>query len=442
VTQSQLLQRENHCFVSYASEDAAAARKLVDWLALAGLRVWFDQQRLAAGAVVVDELTREICNSRACVLLMTAAALDKRYVRHEVEIALEQQVSQPGFQLIGLRFDAALDPTQHFPSLRKLAWVDVPNGALDVATAQRLLTTLLPGVAPAPLARHVFVSCGWGENDLPLTQRVCAPLARRNVRLLGDATDQRHFRETGESRVRRIMSGCTGHLLILPERRDVERYKYFLTEWRIGRELRLARRTLCVSRAALPAELQADAIEIGTATDPAVFEPHLVELHDETEPVAPHAFLACDYRVDPERNEAGRLVVEHVLGMRCALGRDYPGEGLRQAIVDRVRGANVVFADVACTGDGGPRPRLRVNLNSCVEAGIAMGAQRSLFVFARDPVSLDPQVENKTTQLPFLFRDSQIHWYDDPVAFLAVVHRVALAMRRRILNDELPSPPP
>src|SRR5690606_17849291 len=41
--------RPYDCFVSYAGEDAAAARAIVDWLGRAGLRVWFDQSRMGGG---------------------------------------------------------------------------------------------------------------------------------------------------------------------------------------------------------------------------------------------------------------------------------------------------------------------------------------------------------------------------------------------------------
>ncbi len=36
-----------------------------------------------------------------------------------------------------------------------------------------------------------------------------------------------------------------------------------------------------------------------------------------------------------------------------------------------------------------------------------------------------------------MFRNHSIQWYADAVDFLAKIHRLALATRRRIINDEL-----
>ena len=92
--------RDNHCFVSYASEDGALAQRIAGWLGEAGLSIWFDQDRLDAGASVVNELVRQVCNSRAFLLVATEKALTKKYVAHEVDIACEQLITQPGFKII------------------------------------------------------------------------------------------------------------------------------------------------------------------------------------------------------------------------------------------------------------------------------------------------------------------------------------------------------
>jgi hypothetical protein len=414
---------------------------MADWLTSAGLRVWFDQSRLNAGSPVLDELTRQVCNSRACLVLLTATSLTKNYVKHEVNVACEQQVSQPGFTLVAVRTEPALDPTSRFPALRTLSWMTLPNGELNVETARRLLLSLAPPVAQAAGVRHVFVSCGWGEGEQPVTRRVCAPLAARRVRLIGDAVDQKQFGEEGKARVQRIMSGCTGHLMVLPARRPTGQtpeyaYRYFLAEWEISRRLNLARRTLCMSRASLPVQLQAEAIEVGNAENTTVFENELLSLHDETEPISPYVFLATDYKDNADRNEAARDIVEHVLGMECWLGKDYPTEQLREAIVQKVAGANLVFADIACARNEHTN-RLQPNLNTCIEAGIATGSRRPVFITALDPETFDPAVSDRTTQVPFMFRNNQIHWYRRSVDYLAKIHRLALATRRRIINDEL-----
>ena len=174
-----LSQRQHSCFISYASEDGELARQIRDWLSKAGLSVWLDTQRLGAGSGVLEELTREICNSKAAIVLLTEKSLSKKYVKHEVEIICDQQVNCPGFTLIAARTSKDLDPTEHFPSLRKLSWFDMPDGKLDIQSARRLLLSLTPPVVHAKGQRHVFVSCGWGANDEQLNRNVSSLLAKR-----------------------------------------------------------------------------------------------------------------------------------------------------------------------------------------------------------------------------------------------------------------------
>jgi hypothetical protein len=435
--------RDHHCFISYASEDVALARRLAGWLAAAGLRVWFDEQRMNAGDPVLDTLARELSNSRSCLLILSPQALAKHYVKYEVDIACQQRVTEPGFAMMALRTDPSIDPTSRFPALGSVSWTDLPEGQLTLGVARQLLVSITRGVRKAPQSRHVFVSCGWGESEQPVTRRVSAPLAGRGVRLVGDAVDQGNFGEAGKARVQRIMSGCTGHLLILPRRQPPgrmpeEAYKYFLAEWELGRQLGLTRRTFCVDRSVLPSALKAEAIEVQSAEDRTLFEPALIELHDETRPEAPYVFFGSDFKRSMPRNQAARDVIEHVLGQDCWMGNDYPAEQLREAIVEKIAGANVVFADLASARDEATN-RLLANVNTCIEAGVAMGARRPLLVSALDPLSFDPAVVDRTTQIPFMFRNSQIQWYDSDVDFLAKVHRLARVMRRRILNDELAS---
>lgn len=434
--------RENHCFVSYASEDAELAKKLSDWLTEAGLRVWLDQSRLGAGAPVLDELTTQIRNSRAFLALLTHRSIQKNYVKHESDIASMEQVETGGlFRVIPALVDTGIDPRDRFPALRRFSWIEIPGAELDLAHARRLLLSLTQPVEKVSNTRHVFVSCGWGESEQVLVKKICRRLADLNTRLVGDATDQSSFGEDGKKRVFRIMSGCTGHLMILPARRALGKsreatYKYFLAEREMSRKLGLTRQTLCVERSFLPPVLQEEAIEIGQGEDENQIDRELVALHDGTEPGTPYAFLASDYQYEQERNRSARDIIEHVLGMDCTLGQDYPGEHLREAIVDKIIHSNFVFADLSCRCDPSQN-KLQPNVNTCIEAGIALGAGKSILATSLDPKSFDPEVKDKTTQLPFMFRNNQITWYSGRVDYLGKVHRLARAMRRRIINQEL-----
>jgi hypothetical protein len=436
-----LKNRAYDCFISYAGiENTELAHKISNLLQDAGLSIWFDKVRMLGGAPVIDVLTNEICNSRAVLLLLTKAALEKSFVKHEIDIACHQQVTVAGFNLIAAIIDPTIDPVSRFPSLMKSSWVSFPDNEINIESITSLLLALTPKVKRDVKARHVYVSCGWGELEQPVNSKVCKILIERGVRLIGDETSRHEFGEEGKNRVQRIMTGCTGHLLILPERRSVSQkveniYKYFLHEFEIGKSLELPRRIFCVSRDTIPGQFKEEAIEIGSGEDLTLYEQELIQLHDESEPIEPYVFLATDYKLSTQRNEFARKILEHILGMECWLGKDYFGEQLREDIINKIRTANIVITDLACTYDDDSK-RLRINLNTSIEAGIAMGSKRPLFVTSLDPHSCNPATKDKTTQLPFMFRNSNVLWYKDDVDFLIKICRLALATKRRILNDE------
>ena len=121
------------------------------------------------------------------------------------------------------------------------------------------------------------------------------------------------------------------------------------------------------------------------------------------------------------------------MGMNCKLGKEISGGGLRQRLIEAIREANIVIADIACATI--PEGGLAVNINTCIEAGIAMAANRPLFITSVDPTIAGTKAER---WIPVLFfRDHAIEWYADDLAFLATVHRIARERRRRVLNDEL-----
>jgi hypothetical protein len=122
--------------------------------------------------------------------------------------------------------------------------------------------------------------------------------------------------------------------------------------------------------------------------------------------------------------------------MKCLLGTDIIAAPVSQGIVEAIQRANLVLADLASSPQE-DRKGVHVNINTCIEAGIAKGAGRPVFVTSLDPTSFSPGVTEKTRQLPFMFRDSQINWYSGPTDYLAKCHKLAMNLRRRIINDEL-----
>jgi hypothetical protein len=77
-------------FISYANEDGDAAKVLRTRLRDAGIDVWFDEDRLNGGAVVVDELNRNIRRSALFLPILSRRAAGRRegYYRGEWDTAI------------------------------------------------------------------------------------------------------------------------------------------------------------------------------------------------------------------------------------------------------------------------------------------------------------------------------------------------------------------
>ncbi len=60
-------------FVSYASQDAAAANKICDALRAAGVEVWFDQDELTGGDAWDRKIRQQIKDCALFVPLISAA---------------------------------------------------------------------------------------------------------------------------------------------------------------------------------------------------------------------------------------------------------------------------------------------------------------------------------------------------------------------------------
>ena len=105
--------------------------------------------------------------------------------------------------------------------------------------------------------------------------------------------------------------------------------------------------------------------------------------------------------------------VEAVAGMPCHIADDMHGDMMQPKIVDMIGAATYTIFDI--TDEHG-----ETALNTCIEAGIALGARVPVFLVARGS-RRDP---------PFMFRNIQVFFYRDNLDLLGIVRRVSLPYRR------------
>src|SRR5476649_2558571 len=81
-------------FISYASEDRAAARALRETLSAAGLEVWYDEEELTGGDAWDKKIRRQIrdCEYFMPVISATTESRKEGYFRREWRLATERSL--------------------------------------------------------------------------------------------------------------------------------------------------------------------------------------------------------------------------------------------------------------------------------------------------------------------------------------------------------------
>ena len=431
--------RSYDCFVSYGSEDVGVAASVHDFLIASGLSVFFDQERLKAGRPVLETLAQAMADSKSCIVLLSKRSIEKDYVRFEIESASQQAVThREGFRFVGALLES-FDPSEHVQALGNLTWLDLDGGDLTIHSARKALLSIRRSETVAkPDQAQIYVSCSWRDHEPHPRDWILQRFADKGAFLVGDSRDQRRYGEDGAQRIRRILSSCAGFLAIYPARRDsqktpAEQYKYFPTSLRLPVSL-ASHSGYCVDPDLLPPTLGGPWTAIPDADSLPDIDTWIVDFLDDVGCRAPHAFLATDFKRSLHRNEAARDVIEHLMGMACKLGKEVTGGRLREQLIDAIREANIVIADIACSLSN--EQELAININTCIEAGIAMSAGRPLLLTSIDPTKVGAAT-SKTASVPFFFKNHEIEWYANDLEFLAATHKIARLLRRRIINDEL-----
>jgi predicted ATPase len=154
-------------FLSYASEDAAAAARICARLRAAGIEVWFDQSELRGGDAW-DAAIR--CQIKQCTLFMavisaSAHARIEGYFRLEWKLAVDRSHFMAPDQrfLLPVVIDSTAQTDERIPErFRELHWLSAPAGEATASFVQRVLDLLSADplrnltAEPAPAERVRF----------------------------------------------------------------------------------------------------------------------------------------------------------------------------------------------------------------------------------------------------------------------------------------------
>jgi TolB-like protein/Tfp pilus assembly protein PilF len=141
-------------FLSYASQDAPAARRICDALRARGLDVWFDQSALRGGDAWDASIRRQIkeCALFVPVISANTDVREEGYFRLEWKLAVDRShlMADDKAFLLPVVIDATLDANARVPErFRELQWTHLPGGEAAAEFAERVLRLLSGDAAPA-----------------------------------------------------------------------------------------------------------------------------------------------------------------------------------------------------------------------------------------------------------------------------------------------------
>jgi TolB-like protein/Flp pilus assembly protein TadD len=154
-------------FLSYASEDAAAAERIAAALRTAGIEVWFDRSELRGGDAWDRRIRDQIHECRLFIALISAhtEGRDEGYFRREWKLAVDRthdMLEKKAF-LLPVAIDATPARGSAVPDkFHEVQWTRLIAGEASASFVERVRRLLSPEAAATPLA-------GSAQQSLPFS---------------------------------------------------------------------------------------------------------------------------------------------------------------------------------------------------------------------------------------------------------------------------------
>jgi TolB-like protein len=134
-------------FLSYASQDVDAARRICDALLSAGIEVWFDQSELRGGDAWDAAIRKQV---RECALFMplisaNTEARSEGYFRREWNLAVHRMMDMADDQafLLPVVIDSTPNASARVPDrFRERQWIRLPDGGTPAGFVERVMRLL------------------------------------------------------------------------------------------------------------------------------------------------------------------------------------------------------------------------------------------------------------------------------------------------------------
>ena len=173
-------------FLSYASQDTDAARRIHDALRAAGIEVWFDQSELRSGDAWDAAIRRQVreCALFIAVISANTNARSEGYFRREWNLAVRRMLDMADDQpfLLPVLIDDTPEPAARVPDrFRERQWTRLPGGEVAAEFVERAARLLagrpalgaarpVPNQPSAPVAGEARGDDGFWVAVLPFSQ--------------------------------------------------------------------------------------------------------------------------------------------------------------------------------------------------------------------------------------------------------------------------------
>ena len=140
-------------FLSYASQDAGAAKRICEALRAAGIEVWFDQSELRGGDTWDQKIRRELhdCALFMPVISANTAARHEGYFRLEWDLADQRthMIARNRAFIVPVCVDTTPETSADTPqSFQRVQWTRLPGGETPAAFVERIQRLLSGQAAP------------------------------------------------------------------------------------------------------------------------------------------------------------------------------------------------------------------------------------------------------------------------------------------------------
>ncbi len=138
-------------FLSYSSQDAAAARRIGEAFRAAGIEVWLDQSELRGGDAWDAAIRRQIktCALFVPVISANTSARVEGYFRLEWKLAVDRShlIAAERAFIVPVVIDATREAEALVPDkFREVQWTACPDGEVPATFLERIAQLLSPGI--------------------------------------------------------------------------------------------------------------------------------------------------------------------------------------------------------------------------------------------------------------------------------------------------------